>query len=126
MGKTPLPLPVKLLCVAIFLFAAIADIAQEFTVGILKYHVTDTDNLCVAVTDCTDKSVPSLAIPEKVTYNETEYSVTGIYFFANLTKITTFEMPDFITSLSDWTMGGWTSLTSIKISENVGHRDRYL
>lgn len=119
MGKTPLPLPGRLLCAAIFLFAAIAANAQEFTVGILKYKVTDTDNLCVAVTDCTDKTVTSLDIPEKVIYNETEYSVTGISLFANLTNITTFEMPDFITWLSDWTMGGWTSLTSIKISENV-------
>lgn len=119
MGKTPLPLPVKLLCVAIFLFAAIAANAQEFTVGILKYKVTDSNNLCVAVTDCTDKSVTSLDIPEKVIYNETEYSVTGIASLPNMKNVTTFEMPDCITTVGDWGMQGWTSLTSIKISENL-------
>ena len=65
--------------------------------------------------------VTSISIPEKVTYNSTEYSVTSIgdsafYFCSSLTSIT---IPNSVTSIGSYAFSWCSSLTSISIPNSV-------
>ena len=65
--------------------------------------------------------VTTITIPEKVTYNSTEYSVTSIgdHAFSYCSSLTSVTIPNSITSIGDEAFIGCRSLTSISIGNSV-------
>ena len=65
--------------------------------------------------------VTSITIPEKVTYNATEYSVTSIgkSAFWNCSSLTSITIPNSVTSIGDAAFQSCSSLTSITIPNSV-------
>ncbi len=65
--------------------------------------------------------VTSITIPEKVTYNSTEYSVTSIGYgaFANCSSLTSISIPNSVTSIETLAFELCSSLTSITIGNSV-------
>ena len=96
--------------------------AQEFIGGI--YYNLDADNLTAKVTstpDGVDKYSGSISIPESVTYEGEEYSVTSIginafYWCSGLTSIT---IPNSVTSIGDAAFEECSGLTSLTIPNSV-------
>ena len=77
--------------------------AYNFEVGGIYYDITSSSDLTVSVTyySYSDENSGSVVIPEKVTYNGKEYSVTSIgerafYECSGLTSVT---IPNSVTSI---------------------------
>ena len=71
--------------------------------------------------------VTSITIPEKVTYNSTEYSVTSIgeYAFYYCSSLTSITIPNSVTSIGNNAFSWCESLTSITIPNSVTSIGRY-
>jgi hypothetical protein len=65
--------------------------------------------------------VTAITIPEKVTYNSTEYSVTSIggVAFWGCESLTSITIPNNVTSIGFWAFSNCSSLTSITIPNSV-------
>ncbi len=65
--------------------------------------------------------VTTITIPEKVTFNSTEYSVTSIgeRAFSSCSSLTSITIPNSVTSIGDWAFASCSSLTSITIPNSV-------
>lgn len=96
--------------------------AQNFTVGKLKYFIHD-DGRSVTVISHIDgeKAIGTLVIPESVTYNNVNYSVTKIGFdaFSGCRGLTSVTIPNSVTSIENWAFAYCKGLTSIVIPNSV-------
>ena len=65
--------------------------------------------------------VTSITIPEKVTYNSTEYSVTyiGERAFSDCSSLTSITIPNSVNSIGEYAFSSCSSLTSITIPNSV-------
>ena len=77
-----------------------------------QYQYRDGDNY---------SGVTSITIPEKVTYNSTEYSVTSIGYaaFYECTSLTSITIPNNVTSIGEYAFYDCDALTSISIPNRV-------
>lgn len=105
----------KLLTLLTLLTIALSTFAQEFTVGNLTYSVLSEEEKTAKVVNG-HNATGTVVVPETVTYNDIEYSVTTLHmhaFYSN-TNITSIELP-YITSIGEYTFSGCSSLTSVII-----------
>ena len=90
----------------------------RFIVGELQYEVTGTNK--VEVHDCMP-SATSIVIPNTVTYQETNYSVTriGTDAFEYCSSLTSVTIPNSVTTIGNEAFSGCSSLTSVTIPNSV-------
>ena len=97
-----------------------------FWIGDIQYEITSTNPPEVEV-DYANSSIITANIPETVTYQGTDYSVTSIgkdafQYRSSLTSIT---IPNSVTSIGNWAFFDCSSLTSITIPNSVTSIDFY-
>ena len=102
--------------------------AHSFEVDGIYYYITQNSDLTVSVTyrgssnnEYSNEYTGSVVIPEKVTYNSKEYSVTsiGYYAFYNCSGLTSVTIPNSVTSIGWYAFYGCKGLTSVTIPNSV-------
>ena len=99
--------------------------AHDFEVDGIYYDITSSSDLTVSVTyrDSYNSAVysGSVVIPEKVTYNGKEYSVTSIggSAFEGCSGLTSVTIPNSVTSIGDHAFSHCSGLTSVTIPNSV-------
>ncbi|MBD5233491.1 MAG: leucine-rich repeat protein, partial [Bacteroidales bacterium] len=110
----------RLLFILMCLSAIFAGRAQTFAVGDLTYTVTVAENLEVSVKTNNPAIEGDVIIPESVTYQDIQYSVTSIGFEAfRGSGITSITIPKTVTSIKNYAFWDCTELTSITIPCSV-------
>ena len=117
-----------LLTSLIVLLCALTTSAHDFEVDGIYYNITSSSDLTVAVTyrgsnydSYSDEYSGSVVIPEKVTNNSKEYSVTSIgqSAFRDCSGMTSVTIPNSVTSIGESTFSGCSGLTSVTIPNSV-------
>lgn len=118
----------NLILISIFLVMVImfvpntvnAAVGEKFTVDDVEYSI-NTDDTTVTVSDYKgDATKTELSIPEKVTYNSTEYSVTIIGKNAfDLSNLKTIQLPNTIKTIEEQAFYRCKELISINIPDSV-------
>ena len=100
--------------------------AHDFAVNGIFYNITSSTTLTVEVTYGGSfgyimeySGSGSVVIPEKVTYNGREYSVTtiGVHAFLDCKGITSIKIPSSVTSIGNRALSGCYNLTSIVVDK---------
>ena len=110
------------------LLCSVAVLAEEFEVDGIKYSVTSTtDPLTVGVISNDPKYSGDIVIPQKVEYNNEEYTVTSIGYgaFQYCSGLTAVTIPNSVTSIGENAFSGCSGLTSIDISNSVTSIENY-
>ena len=107
----------KLLSVSVLFLCSI--VAWAFTVDGINYNITSTSELTVEVSSGSYSG--DIVIPEKVEYNENEYSVTsiGLRAFYDCSGLTSVTIPNSVTSIMDGAFDSCSGLTSVTIPNSV-------
>ncbi len=94
---------------------------NEFISGALKYRITSTDPAEVEVIRNEPRPTGEVIIPEKVSYNNTEYAVTSIgeHAFSETSDITAVTIPNSVKKLKDFAFIRCHGLTSIVVPNSV-------
>ena len=102
------------LCMLVSLYAN----AQEVYIDGIRYQL-DSEALTAAVAGAPFSFGGDLTIPEKINYNEKEYSVTSIgeHAFEDC-SLTSINIPSSVTSIGKGAFGCGSSLTSITVDES--------
>ena len=109
----------------ITLFAAIAFAGQawadDFTIGNLKYTITDAEKHEVSVGKTETKPTGDLVIPAEVEKDGVTYSVTEIAYFAfeDCSGLTSVTIPESVTSIGDEAFIDCIVLTEVIIGNSV-------
>ena len=109
----------KTLLLLVALITATIAFAKTEINGI--YYNLNNYNQTAEVTSNSNEYSGDIIIPEKVTYNSTEYSVTSIgsYAFSGCSSLTSITIPNSVTSIGGGAFASCTSLTSITIPNSV-------
>ena len=107
----------QLLFILMMLLPMVASAQAEID-GI--YYYLSSDNT-VSVTSNPNRYSGSVVIPEKVTYENVEYSVTSIGggAFSNCSGLTSVTIPNSVTSIGEWAFNNCSGLTSVTIPNSV-------
>ncbi|MDE5921043.1 MAG: leucine-rich repeat domain-containing protein, partial [Paramuribaculum sp.] len=100
---------------------ALTAMAYDFQVDGIYYSISSSTAKTVSVTSGSDNYSGEIIIPEKVTYNATEYSVTeiGNYAFRDCTGLTAVTIPNSVTEIGSSAFSGCSGLTSVTIPNSV-------
>ncbi|MBP3573805.1 MAG: leucine-rich repeat domain-containing protein [Prevotella sp.] len=102
--------------------------AHDFEVDGIYYNITSSSKLTVEVTyqgsyydSYSDEYTGSVVIPEKVTYDSKEYSVTSIgdWAFGSCFGLTSVTIPNSVTSIGNSAFSYCYGLTSVTIPNSV-------
>ena len=117
-----------LLTSLIVLLCTLTASAHDFEVDGIYYDITSSSDLTVAVTyrgtlfnHYSNEYSGSVVIPNKVTYNSKEYSVTSIGYsaFEDCSGLTSVTIPNSVTSIGGSAFRGCLGLTSVTIPNSV-------
>jgi len=94
--------------------------AEDFTVGDFKYTIMSDESVSIAKSDGSTLS-GEIVIPETVTYNGKNYSVTSIGddAFLHCSGLTSITIPNSVTYIGDHVFSYCSSLASITIPNSV-------
>ena len=108
----------QLLLLAIMMLPLVAS--AEVEIDGINYSY-DYGNKQAKVIKKSPKYEGNIVIPETITYERREYSVTSIgdYAFSDCTGLTSISIPNSVTSIGDYAFYGCTGLTSITIPSSV-------
>ena len=118
----------RLLLLSFAALLCIAVSAHDFKVDGIYYYIISSSDLTVGVTyrgnsynSYSDEYSGSVVIPEKVTYDSKEYSVTriGNNAFRDCSGLTSVTIPNSVTSIGEDTFFNCPSLTSVDIPNSV-------
>ena len=118
----------KLLFAVLLLLCATVANANDFEVDGIFYNITDEENKTVEVTfkgssynEHSNEYTGNVTIPETVTYNGVDYTVTGIgtIAFGYCYTLASVEIPHTVTSIGDGAFRYCTSLASVVIPQGV-------
>ena len=107
-----------LLCIAVS--------AHDFEVDGIYYYIISSSDLTVSVTyqgsnydSYSNEYTGSVVIPEKVTYDSKEYSVTSIGYeaFRGCDGLTTVTIPNSVTSIISHAFDGCSGMTAVHITD---------
>ena len=110
------------------LLASASASAHDFEVDGIFYNITSDTDKTVGVTykgdsysSFSDEYSGEVNIPTSVTYNDIQYSVIsiGYYAFYGCSKMDKITIPNSILKIEDFAFNGCTSLTSITIPKSV-------
>ena len=109
----------KTLLLLVALITATIAFAKTEINGI--YYNLNDETKTAEVTSGNNKYSGDITIPEKITYNATEYSVTSIgsSAFEYCSSLTSISIPNSVTSIRSSAFDGCSSLTSITIPNSV-------
>ena len=99
------------------LFTATIAFAYDAEIDGIYYNLNNETKTAEVTSSRFNEYFGDITIPEKVTYNATEYSVTSIGNSAfNLCEpLTSITIPNNVTSIGEWAFSSCSSLTSITI-----------
>ncbi|MBQ8722591.1 MAG: leucine-rich repeat domain-containing protein, partial [Paludibacteraceae bacterium] len=99
---------------------AISLLAYDVQIDGIYYNLND-ETKTAKVTSGSNKYSGDITIPEKITYNATEYSVTSIgsSAFQYCSSLTSISIPNSVTSIGSFAFISCKSLTSITIPNSV-------
>lgn len=124
----------KLLLTCAAMLVGCSLFAQDFTVNGIKYSVLNSAARTVTTAEGTGNNsrinsdlVGDIEIPEKVVYNNTEYTVTqiGRFSFNYAQEITSVKLPETITTLRQSAFAKCTKLAEINLPDGITTIDRY-
>ena len=109
----------KTLFLLVALITATITFAKTEINGI--YYNLNDETKTAEVTSGSNEYSGDITIPEKVTHNSTEYSVTSIgeWAFSICSSLTSITIPNSVTSIGDYAFSNCSSLTSITIPNSV-------
>ena len=110
----------KLITSLVFAIAAICAYAQSFQYEGINYNVLSASDKTCELASYNDVS-GDITIPETVTYNNDQYTVTSIGegAFINCSSLTEITLPEGLTSIGVGAFFGCRSLTEITLSEGL-------
>ena len=102
------------------LFTTAVSAQTEFTVDDFTYRVLD-DETTVALVSAPAEISGDVVIPEMVSYDAKEYTVTeiGASAFSGRSAVTTVSLPNTVTTLGEYAFYDCTGLTSIALPNSV-------
>ncbi|MBR5644656.1 MAG: leucine-rich repeat domain-containing protein [Salinivirgaceae bacterium] len=112
----------KILIVAFLLMESASAWADDFTIGNLKYTITDAEKHEVSVgTNKNNKPVGDLVIPAEVENEGVKYAVTSIrnFAFAICISLTSVTIPNSVTIIGESAFRYCTGLTTVTIPNSV-------
>jgi glycosylphosphatidylinositol transamidase (GPIT) subunit GPI8 len=116
----------KIYLLALLMLCTIASYADiSFTVDGINYSAVSSNAPSCKVTAGTYSG--DIVIPEKVTYNDNEFTVTSIdnFAFYRLSELTSIELPSTISTMGLSAFSGCTSLKSINLPDNITVLNHY-
>ena len=107
----------------LFMLLPMAASAQSVEIDGIYYNLITKGNVA-EVTSNPNNYTGSVVIPEKVTYESVEYSVTsiGASAFSHCSGLTSVTIGNSVTSIGDWAFSGCPGLTSVTIPNSVTNR----
>ena len=107
----------KTLLLLVALITATIAFAQKVRIDGIYYNLNNSNQTAEVAGGFSD----NITIPEKVTYNSTEYSVTSIGSdaFSSCESLTSITIPNSVTSIGEFAFHVCSSLTSIIIPNSV-------
>ena len=111
----------KQLLLLVMMMLPLVASADAVEIDGIWYNMVSTSNTAEVAQNPSGKYSDAIVIPEKVTYDGTEYSVTsiGVAAFKDCTGLTSITIPNSVTSIGELAFLGCTGLTSITIPNGV-------
>ena len=102
-----------------FALSGILSMANAFVVDGLSYTEMDTVTHTVYVSAANKDIEGDIIIPEKITYEDVEYSVTAVGSFAKCDKIVSVVIPNSVTNIFGSSFKWCSELTSVQLPNTI-------
>ena len=111
----------KTLLLLVALITATIAFAYDAQINGICYNLNNENKTAEVASTREHKRLEDITIPEKVTYNATEYSVTSIggSAFSSYSSLSSISIPNSVTSIGEHAFYNCRSLTSITIPNSV-------